>query len=166
MCSIQDAFPDLSFNKKINIENTGNQTDMNIKKSKNDMIQLQKERGDMISFQNSSNTSPYNIPNKTNIPYISNTNISDEYKLDNNLNKINSDSTITSNEQTNKISNNKKNKNDNTNNINYLVLLKKMNKFEDKIKKLENKINRKSHDMILFIVIIIFIILIIDTLLH
>lgn len=148
MCSIQDAFPDLTFSNKNSEEK--------VSKAKTDLLQMQNERGQMMEFQCSDITTPYFLQNNPNIPHIANTElegsptIAEPYTSTEETTSAFTPEIITNPE---------------------LITDKKMQTLQDMIINLENKINkiehkcknRNSHDMILFMIVVIFVILIIDT---
>ena len=77
MCSIQDAFPDFSFSNNSVI------TEQKISKAKTDLLQMQDERGKMMSFQSNNTTTPYFLQNEPNTPHVINNNLNNDYSISN-----------------------------------------------------------------------------------
>lgn len=75
MCSIQDAFPDLNFSNNVPA------VEQKVLKAKNELLQMQEERGKMMSFQCSDVTTPYFIQNQPNIPHIAKTTLAGDFSI-------------------------------------------------------------------------------------
>jgi len=160
MCSISDAFPDLTFSEKTTPS-----------PQYNNVLPEQENFGAM------SDNSPYNatpcfLKKEDNVPMVidtvmpndfSNSNdVSQQLKKDNFINDKFSPEIITDPKlltQSNNTLVSSKTNGD------YSEVMQIVKNLETKVNSLEKKCNRNAHDLLLFIVIIIFTILIIDTLL-
>lgn len=161
MCSISDAFPDLTFS-----ENTPPTPQYN-------NVLPQQENFGAMSDNSPYNATPCFLKKEDNIPMVIDTVMANDFSNSNDvsqqLNKDNfknndkffspeiiTDPRLLS--QTDKTLSGKTNGD-------YSEVIQIVKNLETKVDSLEKKCNRNAHDLLLFIVIIIFTILIIDTLL-
>ena len=178
MCSIQDAFPDLNFSNNVPA------VEQKVLKAKNELLQMQEERGKMMSFQCSDVTTPYFLQNQPNIPHIAKTTLAGDFSIAGSgcncpPGKCNCGMHMTSEKYSNnqqsftpevitdpalleqRQTTQKKQESD----IMLQQLTSMVQTLNAKVNGLERKCNnRNSHDMLLFIVIVIFVILVVDTL--
>lgn len=181
MCSIQDAFPDLNFSNNVPA------VEQKVLKAKNELLQMQEERGKMMSFQCSDVTTPYFLQNQPNIPHIAKTTLAGDFSVPaSSCNCPPGKCTCGMNANTERYNNttsgftpeiitdpsllmaatSEKSTNSQKQSDTMLQQLAVMvQQLDTKVNGLERKCNsRNSHDMLLFIVIVIFVILVIDTL--
>ena len=160
MCSISDAFPDLSFS-----ENTTPTPQYN-------NVLPQQENFGAMSYNSPYNATPCFLKKEDNIPLVidtviandfsNSTDVSQQLKQDQFVNNTFTPEIITDPEL---LSQSKNTLESGKTNGDYSEVIQIVKNLETKVNSLEKKCNRNAHDLLLFIVIIIFTILIIDTLL-
>jgi hypothetical protein len=168
MCSIQDAFPDLNFS------NNTPAIEQKVSKAKTDLLNMQEERGKMMSFQCSDVTTPYFLQNQPNMPHIAKTTLAGDFSVPGstntaeNMSDTNNQSAFTPEVITDPgllAQRQSTQQEQQQSEMMVQQLASMVQQLDAKVSGLERKCNnRNSHDMLLFIVIVIFVILVVDTL--
>lgn len=181
MCSIQDAFPDLNFS------NNTPAIEQKVSKAKTDLLNMQEERGKMMTFQCSDVTTPYFLQNQPNMPHIAKTTLAGDFSVagascncppgkcscnmmaTENMSDTNNQSAFTPEVVTDPglLAQRQTTQQQDKEHSDMMVqqLASMVQQLDAKVNGLERKCNnRNSHDMLLFIVIVIFVILVVDTL--
>lgn len=160
MCSISDAFPDLTFS-----ENTQPAPQYN-------NVLPQQENFGAMSDNSPYNATPCFLKKEDNIPMVIDTVMPNDFSNSNDVSQQLKQDKFINNTFTPEIITDPKLLTQSDNNLvsgktngDYTEVMQIVKNLETKVTSLEKKCNRNAHDLLLFIVIIIFTILIIDTLL-